>query len=244
MRGRPGQRSRPRKKRGTYQPGVGETPGTPQRTGSHTTGRGNRGSERAPAGTPSRSPGRTRTRGRTHKTAGQHAHPRADRTKARDLPVPTYIPSPCPTPPRITPQAPPLLGFPCSGGLRGPSIRGRLAAPCPLPRRVSCFPLTQAGFVAWPPGIRGGLNGIRGGLAAVRGSAHVCRSNPPGNHARPRSLGWHRPCRSAPGHLWSCSTTRSWSRSRRPAAAEAAQRASRRDRIAAPASWISSAAGG
>lgn len=166
----------------------------PQTTESHTTGRGNRGSERGPTGTPSRRPGRTRTTKRTHKTEGQHAHLRADRTKARDLPVPTYIPSPCPTPPRIALQAPPLLGFPCSGGLRGPPIRGRLAAPCPLPRRVSRFPPTQAGFVARPPGIRGGLNGIRGGLSAVHGSAPVCRSNPPGSRASPIAggLGRHR----------------------------------------------------
>lgn len=57
--------------------------------------------------------------------------------------------------------------------------------PCPLPRRVSRFPPTQAGFVAWPPGIRGGLNGIHGGLSGVHGSATICRSNTPGSRASP-----------------------------------------------------------
>lgn len=181
MRGRPGQKSRPRKKRGTYQPGVGETPGTPpenrephDRQGQPTVG--------AWAG------GHTQPQTRTDTHQGEDPQ---DRRSAR---TPTGRPDQGKRPPgpdlypvtvsysaAYHAPGPAVAGFSVLRRSPRPPIRGRLAAPCPLPRRVSRFPLTQAGFVAWPPGIRGGLNGIHGGLSAVHGSATICRSNPPGS---------------------------------------------------------------
>lgn len=185
MRGRPGQRSRPRKKRGTYQPGVGETPGTPREHGATRPAGATEDRSVDRRAHPATGPdGHVPGRGPTRPQVSTHTHgptgPRQETSRSRPISRHRAL-----LRRESAPTPPPLLGFPCSDGLRGPPIRGRLAAPCPLPCRVSCFPLTQAGFVAWPPGIRGGLNGIRGGLSAVRGSAHVCRSNPPGSRRPP-----------------------------------------------------------
>lgn len=122
---------------------------------------------------------------RTRQPTRRHEDPTAREDRATDPQVPTYIPSPCPTPPRIGPHAPCLLGFPRHGGPCRPPIRGRVPASAPRPRRVSRFPFTHARFRAFAPCIRGGETGIRGGLSAVRGRGPVCRSNPPGNSHRP-----------------------------------------------------------
>ncbi len=65
---------------------------------------------------------------RTRQPTRRHEDPTTREHRATDPQVPTYIPSPCPTPPRIGPHAPCLLGFPRHGGPCRPPIRGRVSA--------------------------------------------------------------------------------------------------------------------
>jgi len=134
-----------------------------------------------------REPPRTRRHRRTGQRTGRPprgpGHPH-DRTRAKDLSVSTYISSPCRTPPRIRPPAPPLLVFPHPAALWRPLIPGGLRRAGPLLRRVSRFPLAYAGCAGSAPPIRGGVEGIRGGLNGLYGRPPVCRSNPVGSRAR------------------------------------------------------------
>ena len=87
-----------------------------------------------------REPPRTRRHRRTGQRTGRPprgpGHPH-DRTREKDLSVSTYISSPCPTPPRIRPPAPPLLVFPHPAALWRPPDSRRTTPPRPAtPPRI------------------------------------------------------------------------------------------------------------
>ena len=77
---------------------------------------------------------------RTRQPTRRHEDPTTRENRATDPQVPTYIPSPCPTPPRIGPHAPCLLGFPRHGGPCRPPIRGRVSAFARNPAAYRVFP--------------------------------------------------------------------------------------------------------
>ena len=179
-------RSRPRKRRRAYQPGVGRNPGTPKRQGNTAPARSQGHARKERREDPKdRTPGHPQERGpedrATHTpTRGPNRQPE----QGHRPPGPDLYPVTVPNSAANRPLRPVAAGL--------PALRRSLPAPYSRPsfavrhvtRRVSCFPFPQASFLASPPCIRGGLNAIRGGLSAVRGRARVCRSNPSGkSHA-------------------------------------------------------------
>jgi hypothetical protein len=154
--GYPPGRQAPRRQRHT-----GETPRVSGRTHARRTG------------------GRS-DRERTGRTTRRQPHGPASQTGEEPTPVPIYISSPCPTPPRIGPNTPPLLAFRPRGDPPGECIHGGVGASRHYSAANPATPLNQAVSPASPALIRGGVTGIHGGVNGIYGDRPTCRSNTPG----------------------------------------------------------------